>query len=336
MRKNCPKDAASLYENEPKTEVNTILRDRAEMLAKTRAFFAERLVLEVDTPVLSLTAPIATHIDVMRVEVGHGFTGYLHTSPEYAMKRLLARGIGDIYQLSHVFRQGEMGPLHNPEFTMLEWYRLNLSYEQLMEETLDLIRLFLGPLRSEKLSYGEALKRYAAVDWQRDSTTQLYEQATSLGVPDEAKNWKRDTLLNLLFSFLVEPHLGKNQLTVICDYPASQAALAKVEGEVARRFEIYAEGIELANGYDELTNAKEQCRRFIEDNEERVQMGKAPLPIDEAFLAALEEGLPDCRGVAVGFDRLMLLRHGARELREVLSFAFQSDRGCADACAPLP
>jgi lysyl-tRNA synthetase class 2 len=290
------------------------------MLAKTRAFFAKRSVLEVDTFVLSPTAPVATHIDVMQVEMGKGQIGYLHTSPEYAMKRLLAAGIGDIYQLSHVFRQEELGPLHNPEFTMLEWYRSDLSYEELMEETLDVIRLFLGPLPQEKLSYGETLKHYAGVDWQKDSEALLYECAMThkLGIPTEAKHWKRDTLLTLLFSFLVEPHLGQNRLTIICDYPASQAALAKVEGAVARRFEIYAEGIELANGYDELTNPEEQRKRFIEDNEERVQMGKNPLPIDEAFLAALEEGLPDCRGVAVGFDRLMLLRHRAKELKEVL------------------
>lgn len=288
------------------------------MLARVRAFFAERRVLEVDTSILSKTAPIDKHIDVMRVEIAPGEVGYLHTSPEYAMKRLLAEGMGDIYQLSHVFRSGDAGRLHNPEFTMIEWYRMQLSYDALIEETLDLARLFLGPLPANRFTYREALMTYAGVDALTAPHHELYACARQLDVSSAAQDWERDTLLNLLFSHLVEPHLGKNCLTVISGYPPSQAALAKIQDGIASRFEVYAEGIELANGYDELTNASEQRLRLIQANEERVQMGKPFLPIDEAFLSALEQGLPECRGVAVGFDRLLLLQQKAQSLAEVM------------------
>lgn len=304
---------------------SSILQDRAQMLARTRHFFAERGVLEVDTPLLSPTAPIDAHIEVMEVKVLPNCIGYLHSSVEYAHKRLLSQGIGDIYQLGHVFRFGECGRLHNPEFTMIEWYRTTLPYDAFIEETLDLIRLFLGNLPAEHLTYCEALQTYAGIDALSASQIELYNCAVShaLGIATEASEWDRDTLLNLLFSLIVEPRLNTDRLTVIYDYPPSQAALAKTEKGMARRFEIYAQNIELANGYDELTDAAEQRRRLLAANETRRQMGKAPLPIDEAFLVALEKGLPDCRGVAVGFDRLMLLRHGAHSLAEVFPFSWK-------------
>lgn len=302
-----------------------ILHDRAQMLRKTRLFFEERAVLEVDTDILSVFAPVDAHIDVMQVDMGSGTIGYLHTSPEYGLKKLLSMGIGDIYQLSHVFRASEEGPMHRPEFTMLEWYRMHLSYEEFIEETLDLIKLFLGNLPTTILTYSNALKKFAKIDIAKASTKDLYacalENSLSIDAKD-AKTWDHDTLLNLLFSFLVEPHLGKEELTVITEYPASQAALAKTKTvenrRVALRFEVYHLGLELANGYDELTDAKEQRRRFHAENEERLEMGKMALPIDEEFLAALEKGIPECRGVAVGFDRLMLLRHEKKNLIHVM------------------
>ena len=279
------------------------LRARAEKFAAVRVFFAERNVLEADTNILSETAPVDAHIDVMRVDMGGGKTGYLHTSPEYGLKKLLANGSGDVYQLGHVFRAEEESPLHMPEFTMLEWYRIGMAYEEFIAETLDLIRLFLGDLPSETLSYRQALKHYGRVDYvQEDLGPHV------LPFSEKADGWDRDTQLDLLFSHLVEPHLGKQKLTVITDYPATQAYLAKTQEDdgisIARRFEVYFEGIELANGFDELTCATEQRERFEKENKKRLKLGKETLPIDEDFLTALQT-MPDCCGVAVGFDRLM-------------------------------
>lgn len=305
---------------------NSILHDRAQMFTSVRSFFAARSVLEVDTPMLSPTAPVDCHIDIMRVDK----MGYLHSSAEYGMKKLLALGIGDIYQLSHTFRAEESSPLHSPEFTMLEWYRIKLSYQELIEETLDLIRLFFSPLPSEQLSYREAFLRYVGFDCFEPQNFAQIASDHKLDIVSDA-SWDKDTWLNLLFSLIVEPHLGKEKLTVIDSYPASQAALAKVavvDGHaVARRFEIYYRGIELANGYDELTDSQQQRSRFLENNEKRIAMGKEAYPIDEEFLWALEQGLPDCRGVAVGFDRLMLLRHNVSHINAVLPILEQLESG---------
>lgn len=280
------------------------VRARAEKFAAVRSFFAERGVLEADTNVLSAAAPIDVHIEVMQVDRGGEKIGYLHTSPEYELKKLLASGSGDIYQLSHVFRAKEEGPLHSEEFMMLEWYRIGMEYHAFIEETIDLIRLFVGNIPYEILSYRTALYKYAGIDYR----TQNLESFLKPFSPD-AKEWDRDTQLSLLFSHLVESHLGKETLMVITDYPATQAALAKTtekEGEiVARRFEIYYQGIELANGFDELTNGEEQRKRLLQENQKRLALGKGELPIDEEFLSALDF-LPECCGVAVGFDRLML------------------------------
>lgn len=275
------------------------------MLAKARQFFSERGVLEVDTDILSPSAPIDAYIDVMKVEMGGGKIGYLHTSPEYALKKLLAKGSGDIYQLGHVFRAGEEGPKHSPEFTMVEWYRVGMDYEPFIQETLDFIRLFLPDLPSEILTYRQAFLKYASIDYATDDLTpHLLPFSTT------AKDWDRDTQLSLLFSHLVEPSLGQDILTVITDYPATQASLAKaivIDGiKVGHRFEIYYNGVELANGFDELTDPVEQRIRLVEENSKRISLGKEALPIDEELIAALRH-LPESCGVAVGFDRLMLL-----------------------------
>jgi lysyl-tRNA synthetase class 2 len=309
-----------------KTEKITYLKDRAFLFEKVRSFFSSKNVLEVDTPLLSHSSPIDEHIDIMQVDL-KGSTGYLHTSPEYAMKRLLALGIGDIYQLGHVFRLGEFGRRHNPEFTMIEWYRIGMSFPAFIEETLDLMRLFLGPLPSSYLSYREALKIYAGIDYVKASLQDLLLSASSHGIDlSSSSSWNKESLLDLLVGSVVEPHLGKEGLLVLMDYPSSQAALAKTEIKedevIAKRFEIYYQGVELANGYLELTDSEEQRRRFIESNEKRKKAGKESLPIDEPLLLALKQGIPECCGVAVGFDRLVMLRNKTETIEEILSFGW--------------
>lgn len=306
------------------------LRDRAEMLRKARSFFHERNILEVDCPALGLSAPVDLHIEVMKVMLQDGLIGYLHTSPEYGMKRLLSQGIGDIYQISHVFRNGEIGPLHNPEFTMTEWYRLKMTFEAMIEETLNFIRLFLGELPSKHLSYRDAFQYYLNIDYTTHTARDLFLVAKhhDISLSDDAHSWDKDTLLQALMSIVIEPHLGKDELLVLKHFPASQSALSKTatlpHGEsIACRFEIYSRGMELANGYHELTDPIEQRRRFEQTNSERAKMGKEPLKIDEKFLQSLGDGLPDCCGVAVGFDRLMLLRHQLPSLTSILPFSWE-------------
>ena len=306
------------------TSLASKLHQRAAMLAGVRSFFAERNVLEVDTPALSRSACVDTHIDVMRVDVASNLVGYLHTSPEYGMKQLLSLGSGDIYQLSHVFRKGEIGPLHSPEFMMCEWYRCGFTFEEMIEETLVFIELFLGERPAQTFTYREALLRFADLDYLEATTHDLLLALEQQNIPlsDETQKSDRDTLLQCLMSFVVEPRLPENELIVIRDYPASQAALAQTQVRdreaIAERFEVYFNKIELANGYHELAEAKEQRKRFVQANLERTLLGKETLPIDEDFLEALECGLPDCCGVAVGFDRLMLLRHEEKDLQETL------------------
>lgn len=306
-----------------------ILRDRAEMFTSVRTFFAQRGILEVDVPVMGKAAPIDAHIDVMSIPLQTGEKGFLHTSPEYAMKRLLSLGIGDIYQMSHVFRDGEVGHLHNPEFTMVEWYRVGMSFDDLIEETLDFIRLFLENLSSSSISYRDAFLKFVSIDYLTATPLDLISCAEQydLHLPSDIHLWSKDTLLQFLMGFIIEPHLGQEGLTVLRDYPATQSALAQTTMRgieaIAKRFEIYFQGVELANGFHELANPQEQRRRFEEENQKRLHLGKNALPIDEKFLEALHRGLPDCCGVAVGFDRLMLLRHRKQKLDEVLPFSWQ-------------
>lgn len=302
-----------------------LLIDRALLFQKVRAFFLDRRVLEVDCPALSQAAPIDLHIDVMSAYFNTTIQGYLHTSAEYGMKRLLAAKIGDIYQMSHVFRAAEIGSKHNPEFMMVEWYRLGISFEEMIAETLDFIRLFLGPLESSSIRYRDAFLKYAQIDSATASIANLIACAKThaIDLPQDAVLWDKDTLLQLLMSCIIEPHLGKEELFVLSHFPSSQAALAKTEGPVAYRFEVYYQGIELANGYHELTDPIEQQQRLIQSNEERLKVGKAPLKIDQNFLKALEKGLPDCCGVAVGFDRLMMLRHRKDTLQSVIPFTWE-------------
>jgi len=268
------------------------------MLARCRHFFATREILEVDVPILSRSASVDVHIDLIQATCC-GEMAFMHSSPEYGMKRLLSEGIGDIYQISHVFRDYEKGERHTPEFMMAEWYRVGFNFEQMIEETLHFVQLFLEtlPMECETFSYYEAFMRYAG----------RYPQSAE----------ERD----VLYGFELEPHFGQGKLTVITDFPEGQAALAQIaETGMAERFEVYYQGIELANGYHELIDPIEQRKRIIKANQERKALGKQVLPVDDDFIEALKLGLPDCCGVAVGFDRLMMLRHHLKEIRSVSSF----------------
>ena len=303
------------------------LERRAALLARAREFFAARGVLEVDTPLL-VNSPVSdVHIASATVELGGAAAPplSLHTSPEYAMKRLLACGCADIYQICHVVRGNERGRLHNPEFTLIEWYRIGFSLGALMDEVEALVRSLLAAAaagrRGERLSYREAFVRELELDPFLAPDATLLEAARRLGFAPQAA--ARDELLEFLMGVGVGPRLGRGALTFIHGYPASQAALARLDPEDARaalRFELYCEGIELANGFHELQSAPEQRARFERDNAQRRRAGQPVRPPDERLLAALAAGLPDCAGVALGFDRTLMLSLGARHIDEVLSF----------------
>jgi elongation factor P--(R)-beta-lysine ligase len=312
------------------------LRRRAAMLAAAREFFAGRGVLEVETPLLSAAAVSDPQIESLATGVtgmGAGGTAapaYLCTSPEYAMKRLLAAGSGDIYQICKVFRDGERGRWHNPEFTLLEWYRLGFDDAALMTEVETLLGRLLQPYRrlepAERLSYSAAMQRHAGVDAHRAGDEELQEAARLHGVLCEAQ-LDRDAKLDLLMGLIVGPRLGHERPCFICDYPASQAALARLkpgEPPVAARFELYLDGIELANGFHELVHVGEQRARFEQDLNVRGARGQALRPLDENLLAALAAGMPDCAGVALGFDRLVAIALGAPRLADVMAFTIDN------------
>jgi len=312
------------------------LRERARLMAKVRAFFAQRDVLEVETPVLGQGGSTDVHLvslhTLARTDKGQRRL-WLQTSPEFHMKRLLAAGSGPIFQLARSFRDGEIGARHNIEFTMLEWYRPQFTLDQLIGEAATLIMSLLpsfpGPLVHYR--YRELFHTYVEVDPFTTSLERLRAiaaeraQMPAQSLADEG----RDTCLDLLMSVVIEPQLGQQELSVVVDYPASQAALARrhqdTDGEwVASRFEVYLNGIELANGYDELTDATEQRTRFAEDNAERRRLGLPEVDVDERLLAALEHGMPEGAGVALGIDRLIQLALGKARLEDVLTFSTPS------------
>jgi lysyl-tRNA synthetase class 2 len=298
---------------------------RAALLARARAFFAARQVLEVDTPLL-VNAPVTdTHIHSL--PVGAPPALFVHTSPEYAMKRLLAAGVGDIYQICHVARGFEQSRLHNSEFTLVEWYRLGFDVPRLMTEVEALVRELCGaqPLLrrpSERLSYAEVFARHVKLDPFTAPLAELRGAVTHLGYRDAADS-ERDELLDLIMGAVIGPALGHEALTFIYGYPASQAALARLDPldpRTAQRFELYLSGVELANGFQELAAAAEQRARFAQDQRERARRGLPVHAMDERLLAALAAGLPECSGVALGFDRVVMLAAGAAHIREVLPF----------------
>ena len=302
------------------------LEVRAAMLRAAREYFIATRALEVETPTLSRAAVTDVHLASVAAQALQR-PHYLHTSPEYPMKRLLAAGCGDIWQICRVYRDGESGRWHNPEFTLIEWYRLGIDHHALMNDVERLVNALLPQSRhfdrAERLTYREAVQLHTGVDALDDSIPVLVARLESAGidVPASLRD-DRDGCLDLIMSVLVGPHLGHDRLTFIYDYPASQAALARTRGRVASRFEAYMDGIELANGFHELADSREQRGRFAKDLEERARRGLPALPMDEHFLAALEQGLPECSGVALGFDRLVMCATGAKHIDAVLAFPF--------------
>jgi lysyl-tRNA synthetase class 2 len=334
------------------------LERRASALAQVRAFFAKRGVMEVDTPII-VNAPV-TDVHIHSAEVrfpgdgfpGDGFPGderavdgesparfFLHTSPEFAMKRLLAAGSGDIYQVCHVARGLERGRHHNAEFTLVEWYRNGFTLERLMDEVDAFARHVLGPVAtsfaSQYVTYREAFISALGLDPLTCPLSELRAAALDLGFALAANTHAaagesahladsgRDELLDFLMAAHIGPKLGRKALTFIHRYPASQAALARLDPadlRTALRFELYCEGLELANGFHELASAAEQRARFEQDLAERKRRGLPAHGLDERLLAALSKGLPDCAGVALGFDRLLMLAAGATHIDEVLPF----------------
>ena len=298
---------------------------RQTLLAKVRAFFDSRGVLEVETPVLSSACGTDPQLDYFEIESPHRF---MMTSPEFHMKRLLAADFGDIFQITKSFRKDEFGAHHNNEFSMVEWYRVGMPQEKLMDEVEALVSEILGkPLKARRTRWIDAFKNYAGVDPLSASAEEFVAACKSQNIPFPADtaDMSREDWWDYLMVFAVEPALAKNGPEFILDYPQSQAALAQTyvgeDGHTwARRFELFVDQVELCNGYTELTDVAEQRRRFNADLEIRRNMGK-PLPtLDENFLNALESGMPACSGVALGLDRLFMLAMNKKEIKDVILF----------------
>ena len=320
----------------PQADLPT-LRLRAGLLARIRAFFAARGVLEVETPALSAAAITDPQLASFSSRYagpgpGHGQTFYLHTSPEFPMKRLLAAGSGCIYQIARVFRDGEAGRRHNPEFTLVEWYRVGFDQNQMMDEAAQLATALLAEAATlaepERVTYRALFLRHLRLDPLHADVPELAacarRQGVSLppGMPSDAV----DPWLDLLLTHCIEPLLGQGRLTFVHDYPASQAALARLNPQdprVSERFELYLHGIELANGFHELGDPIEQRRRFEAENRTRQLLNLPVMPIDARLIAALASGLPDCCGVALGFDRLVLLAAGKTSVQDVIAFPLE-------------
>lgn len=316
---------------QPTASINN-LKKRAETLAQIREFFALRKVLEVDTQALSHATVTDLHLvsfETQLLDAGacaeSARTLYLQTSPEFAMKRLIASGSGCIYQICKAFRNEESGRYHNPEFTMLEWYRIGFDHFNLMAEVSELVQQVLGCKPAEPITYQHAFIQYVDID-PLQCTLEDLKQAVlehKLNADWVVNENNLDTLLQYLFVELVEPNIGQTVPCLIYNFPASQAALAKISGadnRVAERFELYYKGMELANGFHELTDELEQRQRFTADNALRIANQLAPKPIDENLLSALQSSLPSCAGVALGIDRLLMLACAANNIDEVIAF----------------
>lgn len=309
------------------------LRLRAALNARIRGFFAGREVLEVETPVLSLAGNTEPNIASFSLEFsgrtdGAARTRLLRTSPEYPLKRLLAAGTGDCYELGRVFRDGEAGGRHNPEFTMLEWYRVGWDHHQLIDETVALTLAALALVDRDatvdKIAYRDLYRRHLDIDPATATDQTLISALGDTRITHDGLS--RDDWLDLLMTHRIQPLFADDRITVVHDYPASQCALARIRAgdpPFAERFELFVGPLELANGYHELTDVAEQAQRFRRDLETRMQRGVDQPPIDERLLAALANGLPDCAGVALGVDRLLMAMLGTGRIGDVIAFAFE-------------
>lgn len=302
---------------------------RANLLKTIRAFFDARNVLEVETPLLSHGTVTDEHLDAFETQFNYGVQGkrqtlYLQTSPEYAMKRLLCAQSGAIYQICKAFRHEGEGRWHNPEFTLLEWYRPGFDHHALMNEVDELLIQTLQTEPGEKISYQDVFMDVLNIDplsaKEDDLVTHMSRCNINIANPQQLD---RDSKLQLLFSFVIEPVIGQSRPCFIYGFPASQASLATLnqdDNRIADRFEVYYKGAELANGFHELSSPEEQRARFIRDNEKRKQALRPTKPIDERFLSALKAGLPACSGVALGVDRLLMLKMHANHIQDVINF----------------
>jgi lysyl-tRNA synthetase class 2 len=306
-----------------------VLRLRAQLLTAVRAHFATTGALEVETPVLAGAAVTDVHLESLEVRRSDGTrVGFLQTSPEYAMKRLLCAGAPDLFQVARVFREGERGRNHNPEFTMVEWYRLGIDHRELMGDVERLLRAMLEPGRSvgrtRTVTYTEAFEATLGCNPLESDTSEIESSLRrhGLDVP-AALAGDRDGLLDLGMATRVAPAFDHGAITFVHDFPASQAALARVRGAVASRFEAFWGGLELANGFHELGDATEQERRFAADAAERARRGQPRRAVDRHLLAALNAGLPPCAGVALGFDRVVMIAAGATRIDEVIAFPIE-------------
>ncbi len=306
------------------------LRERARLLRIIRRFFYQRNVLEVETPLLSSATGTDPHLDF--------FSSYYHcapenqemflqTSPEFAMKRLLAAGSGSIFQVCKAFRNGESGRLHNPEFTILEWYRVDFNLDQLMNEVVELVSEIMPEALTSvhKVSYVEVFKQYTRLDPLVFCKQSYTEYALNNNLPDAPAICADDhaTWLDFLFSYIVQPELEQQFLTLVYGYPAIQSSLARINQHnptLADRFEVFIKGVEIANGFFELADADEQEQRFDREQQQRLDKKLPPVAKDEKFLQALRSGLPDCSGVAIGLDRLLLVLSNAEDLSDVIAF----------------
>ncbi len=306
----------------------TAIRRRAGLLASLRRFFNERHILEVETPLLCSSGITDPSIEPFTATCADTLvpSRFLQTSPEYAMKRLLAAFGEPIFQITKAFRDGELGSRHNPEFSLLEWYRPGFDHHQLMAEVAELVSSCLGARPVTKYSYRQLFLERLAIDPFTAPRAEL-EAVARHHVDPGSLSGDRDLWLDLLMSHVLEPQLGNGTLCFVYDYPVSQAALAQVvragDISVGQRFELYVDSVELANGYCELTDAVEQRQRFARDNALRRECGQSERPVDEYLLAALAHGLPACSGVALGMDRLLMLATGASRIQDVLAFDWQ-------------
>lgn len=312
-------------------------KQRAQVLGKIRAFFLARNVIEVDTPLLAQATVTDVHLDAFITHYNYSQDShcdeskalYAQTSPEFAMKRLLASGYGCCYQICKAFRHEQHGRYHNPEFTMLEWYRLGFDHFKLMDEVASLLILVLDCQQVERISYQDLFIKEVNIDPLIADREQLI---TLISSRDKLSDWLEhedcvDTLLQFIMAELIEPNIGKCMPCFVYNFPASQASLAKINRQdvrVAERFECYFKGIELANGFHELTDAKQQKLRFDQDNDMRIRLGKAEHDIDNNFISALEFGLPACAGVALGIDRLVMLALSLSKIDQAITFPITS------------
>ena len=310
----------------PSAEIDD-LKKRAQIFAQIRKFFSERSVWEVETPLLSNHTVTDVHIDSFQVSISDQDRVFLQTSPEYAMKRLLAAGSGSIYQICKAFRKDECGQQHNPEFTLLEWYRVGFDYKQLMKEIDELLQLVLQCQPAEMISYADIFQKYVACNPHEISKEEAMDVIANHHI-DLSSSFELNTkadCLDMLFHYLIEPKLSQNRPTIVYDYPRDMAALAKLtmsKPQLACRFEVYFGDMELANGFYECDDAVEQRSRFVGDQEKRLSNGRFIPMIDERLIDALHAGLPDCSGVALGLDRLIMCVLKRAHISDVLSFDF--------------